>query len=131
MPPRVMSPNRREMDQLAVSLREGGATYSITSSSSSRRREPAPSTNAEGPAPAPGLMERVREFLRGQQAKNIDPVNVPVPDDGDIPEEGVSSLTSEREKCEVCEKKLSGVADQLLFALDVQEGYTAGIVLQI
>ena len=114
MPPRVMSPNRREMDQLAVSQREGGVTESITSSGSSRRRESVSSMNAEGSASAPGLMERVREFLRTrQQAQqrgviapqgSVDPVNVPVPDDGDVPEEGAPSLTSDREKCGVCER---------------------------
>ena len=121
MLPRVMSPKRREVDQFAVSQREGGVTESITSSNSSRRRESVYSMNAEGSASAPGLMERAREFLRtryqAQQQgvttpqRNVDPVDAPVPDDSDVPEEDALSLTSNREKCGVCEK-LSGIADQ-------------------
>ena len=114
MPPRVMSPNRREMDQLAVSQWEGGVTESITSSGSSRRRESVSSMNAEGSASAPGLMGLIREFLgtrpqaqqRGVIAPHgsVDPVNVPVPDDSDVPEEDALSLTSTHEKCGVCER---------------------------
>ena len=117
MLPRVMSPNRREMDQLAVSQQEGDFLESIVNGGPQQtvgppeRREAVSSLNVEEPAMLPGLRERVQDFRRARQRaqgqgvvapqESDEAVNVRVPDD-DFPDEDSPSSTSGGEKCGVC-----------------------------
>ena len=72
MLPRVMSPNRREMDQLAVSQQEGDFIESIVNSGPQEivgppeMQEMLSSLTDEDLAMVPGLMERVQEFRRAR-----------------------------------------------------------------
>ena len=126
MLPRVMSPNRREMDQLAVSQQEGDFIESIVNSGPQEivgppeMQEMLSSLTDEDLAMVPGLMERVQEFRRARlqsqgqfveapQASNglqeiLDEVAGQVPGDEGSPDDSSPSSTPHGEGCGVCER---------------------------
>ena len=139
MPPRVMSPSRREMDQLAGSQREGDYIESIVSSEPQEIVDPPEvlqemlssltvDLSAEEVEMLPGLMQRVHECRRAREETQGQVVEAPQgrnnpqdtldgdgdqgPDDEDFSDEEDSAPASQSEWCSVCERP-SCITNQL------------------
>ena len=120
MPPRVMNPNGREMDQLETSQREGDSEPQETVVSLELLQEMLSSLTVEEIEMLPGLMQRAHECRRAREEAQEQIVEAPqvsnglqdvldevadqVPDDEESSDEDAPSSTSRIEECGVCER---------------------------